>query len=221
MPIHILRADNDESPPRVFSGDEIVFATHNAGKVKEIRDLLGARVQNITIAADHGLESPAETGTTFVENALIKARYVAEKTGKVALADDSGICMKALDGAPGVYAADWAEKPDGTRDFGMAMQKAHDDAVEKHGSWDNAPKEAYFVSCLVLAWPDGHAEAVEGHAHGTLVWPPRGEEGFGYDPMFVPQNDTRTYGDMPPADKKKTSHRAEAFRLLIERCFTP
>lgn len=219
MTIHILRADNDESPPRIFEGDEIVFATHNAGKVKEIRDLLGTRVKFVTIAGDYGLESPAETGTTFVENALIKARFVAEKTGKVALADDSGICMAAIDGQPGVYAADWAEKPDGTRDFGMAMQKAHAMAVEKHGDWDSVPKDAYFVSCLVLAWPDGHAEAVEGHSHGTLVWPPRGEQGFGYDPMFVPAGDTRTYGEMPPEDKKKTSHRAEAFRLLFARCF--
>lgn len=219
MPIHILKADNDESPPRIFDGDEIVFATHNAGKVKEIRDLLGKRVAKVSTAADYGLDAPAETGSSFVENALIKARYVAEKTGKPALADDSGICMAALEGQPGIYAADWAEKPDGTRDFGMAMQKAHDMAVEKHGNWDAAPKEAYFVSCLVLAWPDGHAEAVEGHSHGALVWPPRGDQGFGYDPMFVPAGDLRTYGDMPPEDKKKTSHRAEAFRLLIERCF--
>lgn len=219
MTLHRLHADNDERTPRAFTGDTLVIATHNNGKVKEIAEMFGGKIAHFSTALDHNLESPAETGTTFVENALIKAQFVAKATGKIALADDSGICIAAVDGQPGVYAADWAELPDGTRDFGMAMQKVHDLAVEKHGSWDAAPKDAYFVSCLALAWPDGHYEVVEGFSRGTVVWPPRGTEGFGYDPMFVPEKDVRTYGDMPPADKKKTSHRADAFRKLLARCF--
>lgn len=202
--------------PRVFSGDELVVATHNAGKLRELRAMFGAKVKTLSAASDYGLDAPAETGTTFIENATIKAQYVAKATGKIALADDSGICVSALAGAPGVYAADWAEKQDGTRDFRMAMQKVHD-GMQKAA--DKADTKAYFVSCLVLAWPDGHTEAVEGHAHGHVVWPPRGENGFGYDAMFVPDGDARTYGEMNADEKNATNHRAVAFKKMMQKCF--
>lgn len=219
MAIHILQADNNDTPPRTFSGEELVVATHNKGKLREIRELFGERVKKLSAASDYNLESPEETGTTFIENALIKAQFVAKATGKVALADDSGICIAAIDGDPGVYAADWAENPDGSRDFGMAMQKVKDAIEQKPGGWDAAPKEAYFVSCLAIAWPDGHAEVVEGYSHGTIVWPPRGDKGFGYDPMFVPKDGTQTYGEMEPQQKHETNHRAESFKKIIQRCF--
>ncbi|MBI1215577.1 MAG: RdgB/HAM1 family non-canonical purine NTP pyrophosphatase [Alphaproteobacteria bacterium] len=206
-------AQPKDKTPRAFTGDELVVATHNKGKLKELRELFGDKIKTMQSAADFGLESPEETGTTFIENALIKAQYVAKETGKPALADDSGLCISALGGDPGVYAADWAEKPDGTRDFYMAMEKVH------AGMGDNPDKKAYFVSCLVLAWPDGHYEAVEGHAHGSITWPPRGDQGFGYDPIFVPEGDTRTYGEMASAEKEKTSHRAIAFEKMMAKCF--
>lgn len=215
MAIHILQADNNDTPPRAFDGEELVVATHNKGKLREIRELFGDRVKKLSAASDYNLESPAETGTTFVENALIKAQYVAQQTGKIALADDSGICIAAIDGQPGVYAADWAEKPDGTRDFGMAMQKVKDMIDQKPGGWEAAPKEAYFVSCLAMAWPDGHAEVVEGYSHGTIVWPPRGDKGFGYDPIFEPQGLKRTFGEMTHEEKLPLTHRARAFEKLV------
>jgi XTP/dITP diphosphohydrolase len=206
------RQSNDNAP-RVFTGDELVVATHNAGKLRELRAMFGDKIKDLKAASDFNLDSPPETGTTFLENALIKAQFVAKATGKPALADDSGICIAALDGAPGVYAADWAEKPDGTRDFYMAMEKVHELMGE------NPDKKAYFVSCLALAWPDGHYEAVEAHAHGSIVWPPRGDKGFGYDPIFVPAGDTRTYGEMEPEEKHKTSHRTLSFQKLMAKCF--
>lgn len=200
--------------PRKFSGDELVVATHNKGKLKELRELFGDRVKKLSAASDYGVEAPAETGTTFIENALIKAQAVAKATGKPALADDSGLCIDALDGAPGVYSADWAEEPGKPRDFGMAMNKVN--ALMK-GSTD---KKAHFVSCLILAWPDGHYEVVEGKAHGTITWPPRGEQGFGYDPIFVPDGDSRSYGEMSSDEKNATNHRAVAFKKMLARCFS-
>lgn len=199
--------------PRRFEGDELVVATHNDGKLRELRAMFGDRIKKLSSAADHGVEAPQETGVTFLENALIKAQTVAKATGLPALADDSGICIFALDGAPGVYAADWAEEEGKPRDFGRAMQRVHDEMG------DNPDKRAFFVSCLVLAWPDGHYEAAEGHAHGSITWPPRGDKGFGYDPIFVPEGDTRTYGEMDPAEKDKASHRAASFAMLIDKCF--
>ncbi len=202
-----------QSQSRAFSGDELVVATHNNGKLKELRELFGDKVKKLSSAADYGLDSPAETGTTFIENALIKAQYVAQKTGKPAIADDSGLCVAALDGAPGVYSADWAEEEGKPRDFGMAMNKVNKAMA---GNPDTA---AHFVSCLVLAWPDGHYEAVEGYAHGNVTWPPRGNNGFGYDPMFVPKGDTRSYGEMTADEKNATNHRADAFKKMLAKCF--
>jgi XTP/dITP diphosphohydrolase len=202
-----------KQPARRFTGDELVFATHNKGKLKELGEMLGARVAKISAASDYGIESPPETGTTFIENALIKAQVVAKASGKPALADDSGICISALNGAPGVYSADWAEEEGKPRDFGMAMRRVHD---EMGASTD---KKAHFVSCLVLAWPDGHYESVEGYAHGSITWPPRGDKGFGYDPIFVPEGETRTYGEMEAREKEQSSHRADAFKKLLAKCF--
>jgi XTP/dITP diphosphohydrolase len=198
---------------RKFSGDELVVATHNKGKLRELRGLFGDKVKKLSAASDYGVEAPPETGTTFIENALIKAQTVAKETGKPALADDSGLCIEALDGAPGVYSADWAEEPGKPRDFGMAMEK-----VNKLMA-GNPNRKAYFVSCLVLAWPDGHYEAVEGHAHGTVTWPPRGDQGFGYDPIFTPDGDSRTYGEMSADEKNATNHRAVAFKKMLAKCF--
>jgi len=198
---------------RKFTGDELVVASHNNGKLKELKELFGDRVKVLTNAADHGLDSPEETGTTFIENALLKAQYVAQKTGKPAIADDSGLCVSALDGAPGVYSADWAEEPGKPRDFNMAMEKVNKAMA------GNPDKKAYFVSCLALAWPDGHYEVVEGYSHGTVTWPPRGENGFGYDAMFIPNGDTRTYGELTAEEKNATNHRADSFKKMLARCF--
>ena len=199
--------------PRKFSGDELVVATHNKGKLKELRELFGDRVKKLSTASDYGVEAPAETGVTFLENALIKAQTVAKATGKPALADDSGLCVDALDGAPGVYSADWAEEPGKPRDFGMAMNKVNELLAR------SPDKSAHFVSCLVVAWPDGHYEFVEGYAHGAITWPPRGAEGFGYDPIFVPEGDTRSYGEMSSDEKNATNHRAVAFKKMLAKCF--
>lgn len=198
---------------RKFSGTELVVATHNKGKLAEIAEMFAGMGINLASAADLGLESPPETGTTFIENALLKARFVAEATGRIALADDSGLCIDALDGAPGVYSADWAEEEGKPRDFGRAMQKVHDQLR------DNANRKARFVSVLALCWPDGHCETVEGTAPGQIVWPPRGRQGHGYDPIFVPDGYNTTYGEMEAATKNEISHRADAFRKLMEKCF--
>jgi XTP/dITP diphosphohydrolase len=202
-----------EQAVRKFSGDELVVATHNQGKLKELRGLFGDRVKKLSAASDYGVDAPEETGTTFLENALIKAQAVAKATGKPALADDSGLCIDALDGAPGVYSADWAEQKDKPRDFMMAMSKVNTLMA------GNPDKKAHFVSCLVLAWPDGHYEVVEGYAHGSISWPPRGTNGFGYDPIFMPDGDKRTYGEMTADEKHATNHRAVAFKKLLAQCF--
>ena len=203
----------EKTVTRKFSCDELVVATHNKGKLRELGAMLGMRIAKLSSAADYGVESPPEIGTTFIENALIKAEAVAKATGKPALADDSGLCVSDLGGAPGVYSADWAEEPGKPRDFHMAMQRVHREMG------DSPDKKAHFVSCLVLAWPDGHYEAVEGYVHGTLVWPPRGEKGFGYDPVFVPEGEKRSYGEMEQSEKEHSSHRADAFRKLLAKCF--
>ena len=205
--------------PRIFTGDELVIATHNKGKIPEIKALFQDRVKKFSTSADYGIPAPAETGTTFVENALIKAQTTAQATGKVSLADDSGLCVIALDGAPGVYSADWAEEEGKPRDFKRAMQRVHDE-IEKRGGWDQADKSAFFVSCLALAWPDGHAETVEGYVRGDIVWPPRGDKGFGYDAMFVAHEYPKgTYGEIDREVKEATNHRADAFKKLLAKCF--
>jgi len=199
---------------RKFSGTELVVATHNKGKLAELSEMFkraGVRVK-LSSAADYGLESPEETGTTCVENALLKAQFVAKATGKISLADDSGLFVEALNGAPGVYSADWAEVG-GKRDFGLAMERVH----KEIGA--NPNKKAYFTSVLTLCWPDGHSETVEGFAHGNIVWPQRGTHGHGYDPVFMPEGRTATYGEIDDAEKNKISHRADAFRKMLEKCF--
>jgi XTP/dITP diphosphohydrolase len=199
---------------RRLDGDRLVVASHNKGKLAEIAELIGPYGLNARSAADHGLPEPAETGTTFEENAYIKAFTAASGTGLPALSDDSGLEVDALDGAPGVYTADWAEQPGGGRDFHHAMRLT-EEKLQAAGATDPARRTGRFVSVICLAWPDGHAEYFRGEIEGTLIWPPRGEMGFGYDPMFVPEGETRTFAEMTQAEKNGTaaprSHRARAF----------
>lgn len=198
---------------RRFAGRRLVVATHNRGKVRELQVLLAPFGFELVSAGELGLPVPAETGTTFVENATIKALAAAKATGEVALADDSGLCVAALGGAPGVYSADWAVKGD----FKPAMERVW---REMAGATD---RRATFVSVLALAWPDGHVESVEGTADGEIVWPPRGTNGFGYNPIFQPVGHDRTYAEMPDvngtSNKNAISHRAEALRKLVAACF--
>ena len=189
----------------------LVIASHNQGKVREIRALLAPFGIEPVSAGDLGLPEPEETGTTFAENALIKARASAEGSGIVALADDSGLCVDALGGAPGVYTADWAETPDG-RDWGLAMRKV-EDRLESLGS--DVDRSARFVCTLALCWPDGETALFEGQVGGHLIWPPRGDLGFGYDPVFVPEGHNQTFAEIEPDRKHAISHRAEAFRELV------
>lgn len=197
----------------------IILASHNDGKLREFRDLMMPFGFSITSVGERGLPEPEENGTTFEENAYTKAWVATEATGMVALSDDSGLCVSALGGRPGVYTADWAEKPDGSgRDFQMAMQKV-EDLLQNIGATEPDNRKGYFCAVLCLCWPDGHAEYFRGEAHGNLVWPPRGKDGFGYDPVFQPDNHTRTFGEMSAEEKHSwsggrdegLSHRARAF----------
>lgn len=197
------------SAPRRFTGDTLVIASHNAGKVREIAELLGPYAAHFTTAGALGLPEPEETGDSFVANAELKARAAAA-AGHVALADDSGLVVPALNGDPGIYSARWAGPE---KDFALAMAKVEEGLAGK------TDRSAYFVCALSLAWPDGHVETVEGRCYGTLVWPPQGEHGFGYDPMFRPNGYGVTFGAMDPAEKHAMSHRADAFAQLVERCF--
>lgn len=202
-------------------GSRLVIATHNAGKLVEMRDLLAPYGIEAVSAGELGLPEPAETGHMFAENAAIKARAAAKASGLPAFADDSGLCVDALDGAPGLFTADWAGQP---RDFGRAMQRVRDELVRRGVEPFGA--RAHFVSALVLAWPDGHEELFEGRVFGTLVWPPRGARGFGYDPIFQPDGHDRTFGEMSREEKhglpedagEGLSHRARAFRKLAAAC---
>jgi XTP/dITP diphosphohydrolase len=195
---------------RRFTGDHLLIATHNKGKLEEMEALLVPFGITVSGAADHDLPEPEETGTTFVENARIKAHAAAKATGLPALSDDSGIEIDALDGAPGVYTADWAETPNG-RDFVMAMQKTHD-LLEAKGA--PHPRTARFCCTLVLAWPDGHDEVFPGVMEGQVVWPMRGDQGHGYDPIFQPAGYDITFGEMDRWEKNKISHRAKAVEQL-------
>ncbi len=190
--------------------NDLVIATHNTGKLREIQELIGGRVVHIQSAGELGLDDPEETGTTFHENAALKALAAAQATGKPALADDSGLAVAALDGAPGIYSARWAEKEDGTRDFGFGMEKIWD----KIQNQDN--KRAQFISVLALAFPDGQIFYTEGTVEGEIVWPPRGENGFGYDPIFQADGQTRTFGEMTAEEKHALSHRAKALRAFVK-----
>ena len=196
-----------------LDGKKIVVASHNAGKLREFADLMGPFGFEAKSAKDYGLPEPDETGTTFEENAYIKAFAAAKATGLPALSDDSGLCVDALDGAPGVYTANWAETPEGTRDFGMAMQRT-EVALQEVGAAQPAQRKGRFVAVICLAFPDGEAEYYRGEAEGTLVWPPRGERGFGYDPIFQAAGESETFGEMEPERKHGMSHRADAFRKL-------
>jgi XTP/dITP diphosphohydrolase len=196
---------------RRFIEPKLVVASHNEGKVSEIRALLEPYGVETVSAGELGLPEPEETETTFAGNAAIKAHAACKGSGLPALADDSGIEINVLGGAPGVYTADWAETPNG-RDFMKAMTRAWEE-IEAKGA--RPPYTARFNACLCLAWPDGHSETILGQASGTVVWPPRGDQGFGYDPMFVPDaGDGRTFGEMPHADKEAISHRTDAFEKL-------
>ena len=196
---------------RRFTEPKLVVASHNEGKVSEIRALLEPYGIETVSAAELNLPVPEETETTFAGNAGIKSRAAAQASGLPALADDSGIEIEALDGAPGIYTADWAETPNG-RDFMLAMTRAWD---EVQASGTSAPFRARFNACLSLVWPDGHEEVFLGISDGSLTWPPRGEHGHGYDPMFVPDaGDGRTFGEMLPDEKEALSHRTDAFRQL-------
>lgn len=200
------------APPRQLTGTTLVLASHNPGKVREIQELLAPFGLEVVSAGALGLPEPEETGDSFVANAELKALASARASGKPALADDSGFCLAALGGDPGIYSARWAG-PD--KDFGVAMEKVQA-ALAASGSPE---RRAWFTCALSLAWPDGHVETVEGHVHGEAVWPPRGEHGFGYDPMFVPAGHDQTFGEVDSQWKHSVSHRAEAFALLVARCF--
>ncbi len=199
---------------RRLTETRIVLASHNAGKVRENAALLAPHGIAIVSAKELGLPEPAETENTFLGNAGIKALAAAKASGMVALADDSGFSVAALDGAPGVWTADWAETPTG-RDYAMAMAKV--EKLARHA----VDRRAWFSCALVLAWPDGHMEGFLGEAHGAWVWPPRGANGFGYDPMFVPDGGTETFGEMTAEAKHAISHRAAAFRQLAAACLPP
>lgn len=200
---------------RAFDGDRLVIASHNAGKIREIGALLKPFGVTVVSAGDLGLDEPEETEDNFAGNARIKAHFAAKATGLPALSDDSGITVDALDGQPGVYTADWAETPNG-RDFPMAMTKVWTLLEEKSAP---EPRSAAFNCTLCLAWPDGHDEIFEGIVRGAVSWPMRGDQGFGFDPIFVPEGHSQTFGEMDPAQKHAMSHRADAFAKLVSGCF--
>jgi XTP/dITP diphosphohydrolase len=200
---------------RKLEGDQLLVATHNAGKLAEITEILAPHGVSVVGAGDMDLPEPDETEDSFVGNARIKAHAAAKATGLPALSDDSGITIDALNGAPGVYTADWAETGSG-RDFMKAMTRANDEIIAKG---PDAPRSAQFRCTLVLAWPDGHDEVFEGVMPGDLVWPIRGEGGFGYDPMFMPDGYDMTCAEMPKDQKNQISHRGRALQAFTAGCF--
>ena len=195
---------------RRFTEGRLVVASHNAGKVTEIGDLLAPYDLDVVSAAELNLPKPEETGTTFVANAILKAEAAVQGSNLPCLADDSGLAVTGLEGDPGIYSARWAGPE---RDFKAAMALINDKLGE------NPNRRAYFISVLSLAWPDGHMENFEGRVYGTLVWPPRGRCGFGYDSMFMPDGHDKTFGEIPYDEKQRISHRAVAFQKLIDGCF--
>ena len=194
---------------RKFAGGRLVIASHNTGKVVEITALLAPYRVDISGAAELGLAEPEETGATFEANAALKAHAAAQTTALPALADDSGLVVPALGGAPGIYSARWAGP---SRDFAVAMERVHRELGGKD-------RRASFVSVLALTWPDGEEALFRGEAHGRLTWPPRGDNGFGYDPIFIPEDSDITYGEMTLTEKFATDHRARAFAKLVAACF--
>jgi len=195
---------------RKLAPGKLVIASHNEGKVREIEALLGPYGIEPISAKSLDLPEPEETGTTFVANAELKALQAADLSGLPALADDSGLCVEALNGDPGIFSARWAGPG---KDFGLAMRLVEDNLA---ATGPDAVRDAHFVCALALAWPDGHVEWFEGRVDGVLVWPPRGEHGFGYDPMFVPDGHDRTFGEMLHDEKTPLAHRAAAFRQLVD-----
>ena len=195
---------------RRLETNRLVIASHNPGKAREIADLLAPYGTEVLFAADLGLAEPRETGVSFPENAPLKAQAAGAAAGLPALADDSGLVVPALGGEPGIHSARWAGPE---RNFAKAMARVEQALA------GSADRRAYFVCALCLAWPDGHRETFEGRVDGTLVWPPRGEHGFGYDPIFLPVGRDLTFGEMEPEAKHLMSHRARAFALLIAACF--
>ncbi len=197
--------------PRRFPGGKLVLASHNQGKLREIRELLAPFNAEVISAGDLGLPEPEETGLSFVANAELKALAAAMGAQLIALSDDSGLAVDALNGAPGIYSARWAGPE---KDFNLAMRKI------QNAMGDNPVKTARFICALTLAWPDGHCETVEGKVEGKLTFPPRGDHGFGYDPIFIPDGFDITFGEMDPAKKHEMSHRADAFRKLVAASFS-
>lgn len=198
---------------RKLAPGKLVLATHNPGKLREIAGLLAPYGIELLSAAELGLPEPEETGTTFVANAELKARAAADLSGLPALADDSGLCVEALGGDPGIFSARWAGAG---KDFGVAMQRVEDALARIEGE---PTRDAHFVCALALAWPDGHVAWFEGRVDGHVVWPPRGDQGFGYDPVFQADGQGRTFGEMPYAEKEPLTHRARAFEQLAAAVF--
>ena len=197
---------------RQFLESKIVIASHNEGKVNEIKDLLVPLGISVISSRDAKLPEPEETGSSFVENAELKAKVAAEISGLPAISDDSGLSVSALGGAPGIYSARWAGK---SKDFNKAMHRVAD-ALLMSGQYD---KKAYFHCALCLSWPDGESESVEGILPGQIVWPARGNKGFGYDPIFMPDGYIETFGEMDPEKKHGISHRSIAYKKLLKKCF--
>lgn len=199
---------------RLMTAETLVVATHNQGKLAEFRRALAGQKVEVVSAADRDLPEPEETGTTFEANALLKARAACAACGDVVLADDSGLAVAALGGAPGIYSARWAGPG---KDFAPAFQRICDELSKKGLSIEGA--EAAFVAVLAMVWPDGHEEVAEGRIEGHLTFPPRGEGGFGYDPVFMPNGETRTFAEMTPEEKGQYSHRMQALAVLRKKVF--
>jgi len=197
---------------RRFAGGELIVATHNPGKLREIVELLQPLGAKVSSAGERGLPEPEETGLTFIANAELKALAAATASGVPALADDSGLAVTALGGAPGIYSARWAGPG---KDFGLAMARVRQELA----ALGTADDRAAFICVLTLAWPDGHCESFEGRVEGRLVFPPRGDKGFGYDPIFIAEGWDISFGEMEPSAKHEMSHRAHAFRQLVASCF--
>jgi XTP/dITP diphosphohydrolase len=195
---------------KLAAGQKLVLASHNTGKLREIEALVRPLGIDVVSAGDLGLPEPEEDAPDFAGNARIKAVAAATATGLPALSDDSGFCVAALNGAPGVYSARWAGAD---KDFGQAM------ATVQERIGDNPDRRAWFIAALCLAWPDGHTQTFLGRVDGTVVWPPRGDKGFGYDPMFVPAGGQQTFGEIDPEEKHAVSHRARAFVQVLTSCF--
>lgn len=201
-------------PIRKFADKKLIIASHNKGKIKEISELLKAFNVEVLGGPEFGFSEPDETGKTFIENAEIKSRFFAEATGIASLSDDSGLVVPALDGAPGIYSARWAGPK---KDFNEAMKKVEDALLESVGK--SSGEKAHFVCALSLCWPDGHVENFEGKVFGKLTFPARGENGFGYDGIFIPDGYTETFAEMDQSIKHKISHRAVAFKKFVDGCF--